>query len=131
LAGLKKTNQLNTVLEKARNEAWFSEVEVLALGKALEDLFKRPDMEPYFHQDSTVYNERSILVPGQQNRIPDRLCCYREKWYIADYKTGIALKKHETQTTEYAYLLKEAGFPVAQAALIYLGEEPTVQLINF
>lgn len=121
LAKIRYPADLAKVLEQAQNDAWLNADEAQILTSDLEDLFAHEKMQALFNTAAEVYNERGLLIPGGQHKIPDRLVFLEGKWYLADYKTGQELAEHENQIREYAGLLEEAGFSVQQACLIYLG----------
>ena len=123
LAQIRKPSDLDQVLKRAQNESWLDEEDLNKLKLQLNNLLNHKDLEELYHSDARVFNERSLLVPGQGKRIPDRLVSLNEKWYLADYKTGAELAAHQQQLQDYAQLLKEAGIEIQKAVLIYLGEE--------
>lgn len=121
LAKIRYPQDLEKVLHQAQSEAWLNADEAQSLAKDLKDLLARDSMQALFNAAAEVYNERGLLIPGGQQKIPDRLVFLEGRWYLADYKTGQELAEHEKQIREYAGLLEEAGFSVQQACLIYLG----------
>lgn len=123
LAQIRKPCDLDQVLKRAQNESWLDEEDLIKLKPQLNNLLNHKDLTELYHPDARVYNERSLLVPGQGKRIPDRLVSLNEQWYLADYKTGAELAAHQQQLQDYAQLLKEAGIELQKAVLIYLGEE--------
>ena len=123
LAHLKHPKDLASVIQKAQREAWFQEEEIERLEKQIQQLCRLPELKPLFDEKVTVYNERSLVLPGGTQRIPDRLVEFDGNWYIADYKSGIARPEHKQQVNEYRQLMEQAGFHVARLYLIYLNAE--------
>lgn len=130
LARLEHPRDLELILKRASDEAWMNKQEEEKLAADLKALFHNPVLEALFHPEAKVYNERSILIPSKGRRIPDRLCEWQGKWYLADYKTGLPLPTHREQLKEYAELLAEADIPVEQAFLIYLGEDLKIEEVS-
>jgi len=129
LARLKSSEDLKQVLKIAQSEAWIEKEDINQLENQLQALFEHPQAGILFKPDSEVYNERSLLIPGQERKIPDRLVLNDGQWYLADYKTGAELAAHEEQLNEYCNLLAQSGIAVEAAYLIYLHDEIKVDQI--
>lgn len=123
LARLEYPKDLNKVLQEASEAAWISGTEEDQLKQGIEDLIHSPALEPLFSDQAKVYNERSILLPGSGQKIPDRLVEYQGDWYLADYKTGAHDPRHFQQLEKYISELELAAGKVKKAWLIYLGDE--------
>ena len=126
LAHLKSKKDLDKVLRRAQEEAWIASDELQSLENHLNLLLEKEEMTPLFHSEAKVYNERSLLIPGQGQKIPDRLVCFEGQWFLADYKTGQKEAQHIKQVAEYRQLLLEAGIPISKAYLLYLNEEAEI-----
>lgn len=126
LARLKSRDDLQSVLQGAENEAWIEKEEITELKKQLQTLFQHPELKNLFEPKAQVYNERSLLIPGHDKQIPDRLVQFEGKWYLADYKTGQVMDRHQEQVRSYCHTLNNAGLKVEAAYLIYLQETPNV-----
>ena len=129
LARLKSSADLEQVLKIAQSEAWIEKEDIQQLENQLKDLFEHPEVGVLFKPDSEVYNERSLLIPGQERKIPDRLVLNNGRWYLADYKTGAELSAHEQQLKEYCMLLAQSGIAVEASYVIYLHDEIKVAQI--
>lgn len=95
--------------------------------KVLQQVTKHPQLEKYFAQDMTVYNERSILSKEGSIFIPDRIVVdLKGQTTIIDYKTGIPKEEHKYQIDHYATLLREMNFNVVKKNLVYIENDITV-----
>ncbi len=123
LAHLEKASDLEKVIKRAEKEAWFEAEEIEKLSEQMRNLLRIPEIMELFDDSVEVYNERSLLLPGGGQKIPDRLVKRKELWYIADYKSGSPRPEHRNQVNEYRDLMEKAGFKVARLYLIYLNAE--------
>lgn len=92
-------------------------------------LFKvvtHPELEVFFSEATTIFNEQSIIAPGMQTIKPDRVVVKGNTAYLLDYKTGAHSKKYENQLHNYQLALTEMGLQVAKKVLVYIGEEINV-----
>lgn len=126
LAELKSREDLDKVLRLAREEAWVAEEELNNIKVQILALLDHQELAPLFHPKAKVYNERSLLLPGRSQKIPDRLVYLDKRWYLADYKTGQKEAQHEKQVDEYRRLLAEAGIPIYKAYLLYIGTKSEI-----
>ncbi len=126
LSELNSRSDLERILKKAQEEAWFSAEDLTQLKISLEQIFAKKELEALFHPQARVYNEHSILVPKGDRKIPDRIVQHQNRWYLADYKTGTPSTAHNQQVLNYVELLDEAGIKIEQAFLIYLQDPPEV-----
>lgn len=93
----------------------------------LIQVMQHPDLQEYFKETATIYNERAILSKDGAVFIPDRVVVTPEgDTTILDYKTGIPKEEHSYQLDLYATLLREMNFKVVGKILIYIENEITV-----
>ena len=65
-------------------------------------------------------NERQIFVSEGISIIPDRLVFRDNRVWIIDYKTGAQDSKHVRQINQYALVMQEMGYDVAERLLVYV-----------
>ena len=91
--------------------------------KTITKVVMHPDLEPYYQQNITTYNEREILTSTGEIIIPDRMIIDNSNQaVIIDYKTGKAEEKHHDQLNRYALIVEELGYKVIKKLLVYIGD---------
>jgi ATP-dependent exoDNAse (exonuclease V) beta subunit len=123
LSQIIKKEDLEPALSNAYNKGWFNREELAGIRELLTQVLNHPELQELFSAEVEVLNERSILIPGANRKIPDRVVLMGNQAYIIDYKTGEAKEEHHFQVEEYAELLEEAGFLVSKKMLLYLNDE--------
>ncbi|MFP9100280.1 UvrD-helicase domain-containing protein [Flavobacterium sp. RHBU_24] len=81
-----------------------------------------PDLEVFFAEGNTVYNEHNIISPNMPNIKPDRVSIKDGKAYLLDYKTGAHKDSYATQLEGYAFALRQMGLEVVKKTIVYIGE---------
>ncbi|TYP99641.1 ATP-dependent exoDNAse (exonuclease V) beta subunit [Tenacibaculum adriaticum] len=87
-------------------------------------------LQYYFSDEVSVFNEREIVSIDNQIIIPDRLVFENESVTIIDYKTGKPDKKYHQQVLKYANILKLMNFKVDKKLLVYINDEILVEEIG-
>lgn len=123
LSQIKRSTDLDFALKNAQNKGWFSSEELHEIRDLVLQVLEHSELKNLFSAQADVLNERSILIPGARRKIPDRVVLINGKAFIIDYKTGERQEEHRQQVEEYARLIEEAGFTVAEKMLLYLNEE--------
>ncbi|TDQ22055.1 UvrD-helicase domain-containing protein [Tenacibaculum caenipelagi] len=96
--------------------------------KIIEHIVNHPQLESYFSDEVTVYNEREIVDVDGQTVIPDRLVFNRNnEVVIIDYKTGKPSKAYHQQLLRYERVLQTMKFKAQKKLLIYIDEEILVE----
>jgi ATP-dependent exoDNAse (exonuclease V) beta subunit len=89
----------------------------------VEALIRHPEINPYFQQAYTVYNERDIISKNGMLLRPDRICIdQHSNVTIIDYKTGLIHASHEQQLFSYQDILEEMDFKVVKKLLLYINK---------
>ena len=103
--------------------------ERLFLEKLLVNLATRPEAGGLFGDaDTLVRTEAEMLSPdGKKFRI-DRLLVKGNEVRLFDYKTGQPHEAHHAQLQGYAHCLRQIGFTVTDARLVYINTE-TAELV--
>jgi ATP-dependent exoDNAse (exonuclease V) beta subunit len=123
LSHIIRKEDLDSALTDAQSKGWFNSEELNEIKALMIQVLNHPELQELFGADAEVLNERSILIPGANRKIPDRVVLQNNQAYLIDYKTGEAQEEHRFQVEEYAQLLEEAGFEVRKKMLLYLNDE--------
>jgi len=99
----------------------------------IEAVLTHPKLATYFSENYQILNERDILIPQKEGaftlRRPDRMVLKDNEVTIIDYKTGAYNKHHEKQLLDYANLLAEMGYKVADKVLIYIKDKVDIVIV--
>ena len=97
----------------------------------LTKVVTHPELEQYYQQNITVYNEREILTSSGEIIIPDRLIINENNEVIViDYKTGKSDKKYRHQLNNYSRIIEDIGYVVVKKLLVYLGEAIVIEKVR-
>ena len=89
----------------------------LLLGKIVD----HKELLNCYNQESTIYNERTILSSDGTFHIPDRIEILPDgQAILIDYKTGQKNDSHRKQINFYGTLLEEMGYTIKNKFLIYV-----------
>lgn len=90
----------------------------------LTQIVEHQQLQPFFSSKITVLNENDILLPNSSSSLrPDRIVIMDNKTTILDYKTGVEKKEHSEQMQNYAKILTEMGYEIADVFLVYIENE--------
>ena len=78
--------------------------------------------------DTLVRTEAELFSPDGRNYRVDRLLVKGNEVRLFDYKTGQPHEAHHAQLQGYAYCLRQIGFTVTDARLVYINTE-TAELV--
>ncbi|MDN3596060.1 UvrD-helicase domain-containing protein [Zunongwangia endophytica] len=95
----------------------------------LKRIVTHPDLEEYFSEESTNYNERDILTETGKRLRPDRLNFKGNNVSIIDYKTGAFDVKHEQQITSYGDTLIKMGYQIDKKILVYTNKAISLRFV--
>jgi ATP-dependent exoDNAse (exonuclease V) beta subunit len=127
LAQLQTAGEVETVVANAIQKGSFAPEEQAPLSQSLQAVVLHPQLAPFYTAGLEILNERSILVPGQKQRIPDRVVLENNVAHVLDYKTGKPLPQHKKQVDDYAQVLQNMGYTLGHRFLVYLGQILTVE----
>ena len=123
MAQIKTSNDVDIVLTSFLSLGIINSEQQIELKRLVISIISHPKLQPYFSQDSIIYNERDIVTRNGIILRPDRLVITNENQaVILDYKSGKADKKHVQQLQTYQDALEEMNFSVTKKILIYLNE---------
>lgn len=116
-------------LNKAVLEGYILEEEKERYHQELQAILNHPEIQIYFSDQFTVYNEKELLIDGDFKRL-DRICLRGQKAYILDYKTGTPTSAHKNQLQAYARALEKIGYTVEKKLLVYIGSTIEVEQVE-
>ncbi|MBD3890491.1 UvrD-helicase domain-containing protein [Olleya marilimosa] len=99
------------------------------LTHTINSIINTPEVNPYFTNQYTIYNERDIITKTGNIIRPDRLVIKDNEAVIIDYKTGLSNPKYQQQLEEYSDILKEMNFTVKKKILIYVND--TIKIVTY
>ena len=116
-------NDVEKVVELYHQKGIINQLELEQIRQLIYKVVHHPDLNIYFKEDLTIFNEREIVDVDSQIIIPDRLVFDDVNMvYILDYKTGQQLKKHHQQISKYGNVLESMSYKVNKKLLIYLND---------
>lgn len=96
--------------------------EVESLKNTIYAILSHPDLENYFTDDYTIYNEKDIITSDGLFIRPDRLVIKNDNATIIDYKTGTELPNHKTQLNNYALAVSAMNYKIKKKLLVYIND---------
>jgi ATP-dependent exoDNAse (exonuclease V) beta subunit len=98
----------------------------------LQDIINRivnhKQLESYFDDHNSIYNEQDIISKNGKLFRPDRVVVNaKNQATIIDYKTGLQDSKHKEQLFDYQYILEEMNFEVINKVLIYINDDIVIK----
>ncbi|MCR9082100.1 MAG: UvrD-helicase domain-containing protein [Cyclobacteriaceae bacterium] len=89
----------------------------------LKKLFEIPEFQSWFGGDYLTLAEQGILLPGGNQKRPDRVLIGDQEVIVVDFKTGEKYSSHPKQVKEYMDLVHQLSQKPVKGFLCYL--EPT------
>lgn len=130
LAQIKYPSDVEFVLDEYIHKGIIDEQQREKLEESIGDVVNHPEINSYFHQDTTVYNEKDIISKAGKILRPDRIVVNPNgETVIIDYKTGMHDPFYVEKLYEYADTLNEMGFSVTKKILLYINEEIIVKYV--
>ncbi|MEC4112726.1 UvrD-helicase domain-containing protein [Myroides pelagicus] len=116
-------NDVEKVLNMALEQGLIQELQREEFRTIITRIVNHPDLNDFFAEENTVFNERAILSTARKNIIPDRVVVQGRQAMVLDYKTGKEEEKYKEQVQQYAQALEEMGYDVVKKVLLYTGED--------
>ncbi|AXG68786.1 ATP-dependent helicase/nuclease subunit A [Kordia sp. SMS9] len=130
LAEIKYPSDLEFVLDEYISKGIIDAQQREKLEESISLVVNHVEIEPYFHQDNTVYNEKDIISKAGKILRPDRIVVNpNNETIIIDYKTGKHDPFYVEKIYEYGDTLAEMGFSVTKKILLYINEEIIVKYV--
>jgi ATP-dependent exoDNAse (exonuclease V) beta subunit len=96
----------------------------VVIKNVMDAVVNHSELESYFSEEVTSYNEREIVDIDNQVIIPDRLVFTdKNELVIIDYKTGSRLAEHHQQLLKYGRVLESMNFKVQKKLLVYINDK--------
>ena len=129
LAEIITKDDVRLVIDKYCQQGEINIQEKNKIEESILKIITHPELQQYYSEDVTVYNEREIIF-DHQIVIPDRLVIDQEnKATIIDYKTGVAKEEHRFQLEKYANVLESLQYTVHKKVLVYSNESVSIEEI--
>jgi RecB family exonuclease len=129
LAFVKTAHDIPLALMKAVENGLIVLSQKPEMEQTLREVIAHPELEMFFAEGNTIFNEQTILRQGRETIKPDRVVVNASgQAFLLDYKTGKHLDKYEKQLSNYQFALEEMGLQVAKKTLVYIGED--INVIN-
>jgi len=128
LSRIKTTADVRPVLHQLKMQGTLQAGELEKLEAMIGEIISHEVLKSSFAAGTKVYNERDIILTDSATKRPDRISILISgELILLDYKTGEEKAEHQKQLSEYAELLKECGFDVAEKHLVYINETISVE----
>ena len=115
------------VLTKYHQQGEINIREKIEIEERILKIITHPELQKYYSDAVTVYNEREIVF-NHQIVIPDRLVIDQEdRATIIDYKTGVAKEEHRFQLEKYARVLESLKYTIQKKILVYSNEKVCIE----
>ena len=115
------------VLTKYHQQGEINIREKIEIEERILKIITHPELQKYYSDAVTVYNEREIVF-NHQIIIPDRLVIDQEdRATIIDYKTGVAKEEHRFQLEKYARVLESLKYTIQKKILVYSNEKVCIE----
>ncbi len=129
LSYIKIRQDVNLALQKALENGLISSTQKEVVEKTILDIVNHEDLQLFFEENNTVFNEQTIIQKQGELVKPDRMVLNnKNQMCLLDYKTGKHLPKHEQQLLNYQEAIEQMGYKVIKKALIYIGNE--IEIVN-
>jgi ATP-dependent exoDNAse (exonuclease V) beta subunit len=107
-------------LEELHFEGRLDEEEKETVKSQVNRLFENPTFASWFSGENQTMVEQGIILPGGQQKRPDRIIMGEDSITIVDFKTGEAQDKYLVQLREYMGLVREMTELPSKGFLCYL-----------
>nr|WP_321228789.1 UvrD-helicase domain-containing protein [uncultured Psychroserpens sp.] len=128
MAHIKTADDVVSALEHFLNSGIINSNQYEELHDLIIRIVNHVQLQSYFDNTKTIYNERDILSNTGKIFRPDRVVVdSNNQATIIDYKTGLQDSKHKEQLFDYQYILEEMNFKVIKKILIYINEDIVIK----
>jgi ATP-dependent exoDNAse (exonuclease V) beta subunit len=131
LANIKTRDDIDESIETYIIRGLIANTQAQEIKKMLTNVINHPELENYYQQNITIFNEREILSTTGEIIIPDRMIINdNNEAIIIDYKTGRPDKKYHDQLNNYGSIIERLGYKVIKKLLVYLGENVVIEKVT-
>ncbi len=129
LSFVEKFSDVDLALQKALENGLIASTQKEVVAKTIHEIVNHQDLKLFFDEDSTVFNEQTIIQKHGLLVKPDRMVLKNnDEMYLLDYKTGKYMPKHQQQLQQYQDAIEQMGYKVMKKSLIYIGNE--IEIVN-
>ena len=120
LSEIKTAADAEAALQKALLLGNINQEQFAAVGKALAQLLRQPQLARYFSSEVRVKTETELFLNNGEIIRPDRVVICQDHIAVIDFKTGEKKPEHAKQIEQYRYALKKVSGQEVKAFLVYL-----------
>jgi ATP-dependent exoDNAse (exonuclease V) beta subunit len=129
LATINTKDDINFALNNAIEQGLIHENQRGITLQKIEAVVHHELLQDYFSNENQIFNEQTI-VSNAITLKPDKMVLDKyNNMYLLDYKTGMALQKHQVQIEDYEAVITTTGYKVTKKALVYIGETINVSVL--
>ncbi|MFP9113129.1 UvrD-helicase domain-containing protein [Flavobacterium sp. RHBU_3] len=128
LSFVKTKNDIDLALTKAIENGLITTSQRPDMEQIVTLVVTHPELEIFFAEGNTVFNEHNIIGPGIPNLKPDRVAINGTSAYLLDYKTGAHQDKYAKQLAGYAFALRQMGYTVEKQTIVYISD--SIEIVN-
>jgi ATP-dependent exoDNAse (exonuclease V) beta subunit len=129
LSYIEKNSDVDLAMQKALENGLIAGTQKEMVQKTIFDIINHPDLNPFFEENNTVFNEQTIIQKQGSLVKPDRMVLKnKDEMYLLDYKTGKYKPQHQQQLQDYQDAIEQMGYKVIKKSLIYIGNE--IEIVN-
>jgi ATP-dependent exoDNAse (exonuclease V) beta subunit len=129
LSFVQTKSDIDLAIQKALETGLIASTQKEVVEKTIRAIVGHQDLEVFFDENNTVFNEQTIIQKQGQLVKPDRMVLKNNAdMYLLDYKTGKYLPKHQQQLQSYQEAIEQMGYKVVKKSLIYIGNE--IEIVN-
>ncbi|WP_397364031.1 UvrD-helicase domain-containing protein [Olleya sp. R77988] len=129
MAEIKTKDDIPFVINDYLSSGIVNQEQTIILTQTINNIINHPELNSYYTNDYTIYNERDIISKSGTIIRPDRLVIKDKDAIIIDYKTGLSNPKYQQQLENYSDVLKEMSFSVSKKILIYIND--TIKVVTY
>lgn len=120
LSEIKTADDAEAALQKALLLGSINQEQFAAVGMALDQLMRLPQLAKYFSREVRVKTETELFLNNGEIIRPDRVVVCRDHVAVIDFKTGEKKPGHAKQIEQYRYALEKVSGREVKAFLVYL-----------
>ena len=128
LAAVRSEQQVPELLDRYFVEGIISGEERAVLVEQLNLIFSNTLVRSWFNTTADVKTEVPLIAAGDTDKRPDRVLIDGENATVIDFKTGAENPADKRQVLAYQSLLKEMGFLVVEAYLLYIPQNKAIKV---
>ena len=129
LSYIEKSSDVDLAIQTALENGLISGTQKEVVEKTIYDIINHPDLKLFFDENTSVFNEQTIIQKQGSLVKPDRMVLKNNSdMYLLDYKTGKHEPKYHKQLENYQDAIEQMGYKVIKKSIIYIGNE--IEIVN-